>query len=115
VRLLPRVQFRLLDTQVPFGLRDPHSFPSPGADEIAFELSHHRQDVEQQPTDWVGRVIDRGAEAEPETEDGRGVLAGVGIDRPTTEANLAATLAAREDMTADSQSHASPIADRVAR
>ncbi len=66
VRFLPWVQFRLLATQMPFRLRDPHSFPSPGADEIAFELRDHGEDVEQQPPHRVGRVVDRRAEAEPD-------------------------------------------------
>ena len=26
--------------------------------EVGFELGHHREDVEQQPSDWVGWIMD---------------------------------------------------------
>jgi hypothetical protein len=37
--------------------RDLHSFPGAQSDQISFELSHHREHVEQQPSDGVDPIM----------------------------------------------------------
>jgi hypothetical protein len=34
------------------------------ADQVGLELGDHREHVEQEPADWIGRVVDRPAEVE---------------------------------------------------
>ena len=62
------------------GLGDGHALAGAHADEVAFELGDHGQDVEQQLADCVGRVIDGAAEAEFDLAGGEviGDVAGVG-------------------------------------
>jgi hypothetical protein len=57
-------QLRLLAAQPTLCLGYLHPFPCAQADQVGFELRHHRQHVEQQPPDWIGWIMDRAAEAE---------------------------------------------------
>ena len=52
-------QLRLLAAQPTLGLGYFHSFSGAQSDQVGFELRHHRQDVEQQPPDWIGWIMDR--------------------------------------------------------
>ena len=67
--LLRRRQFRLLAAQVSFGFGDKHPFACSRTDEIGFELGHHGENVEQQPTNRVGRVVHGPADAELDAFD----------------------------------------------
>jgi hypothetical protein len=58
------LQLRLLTAQPTLGLGYLHSFSGAESDQVRFELRHHRQDIEQQPPDWIGWIMDRAAEAE---------------------------------------------------
>src|SRR3954451_19207708 len=77
VRLLATVELGLFATQPTLGLGDLHALDRAKPDQVGLELSHHRQDVEQQPPDRVARVVDRAAEREADLP--RGELVG---DRP---------------------------------
>ena len=57
-------QLRLLPAQASLGLGDLHALPGPHPDQVRLELRDHRQHVEQQPTDWIGRIVHRAAQAE---------------------------------------------------
>ena len=59
-------QLRLLTAQVTFGSRDARAFAGPSPDQIGLELSHHRQYVEQQPTDRIGGIVEGSTHAEPD-------------------------------------------------
>jgi alpha-beta hydrolase superfamily lysophospholipase len=52
-------------------LRDLHAFDGAQPDQVGLELGHHGEDVEQQPSDGVGGVIDRPAEAEADLPCGQ--------------------------------------------
>ena len=54
----------LFAAQPALGLGDLHAFAGAGADEVGFEFGDHGQDVEQQPADGVGGVVDGSADAE---------------------------------------------------
>ena len=62
---LDLAQLGLLPAQPALRLRHLHPFTRAHADQISLELGHHRQHVEQQPPDRVGRIMDRPAETEP--------------------------------------------------
>jgi hypothetical protein len=47
-----------------FGFGDLHAFADAGTDEVGFECGDHGQDVEQEPADGVGEVVDGSADAE---------------------------------------------------
>jgi hypothetical protein len=64
VTLLGCRQLGLIAAQAAFRFRHLHPFACSGADEVGFELCHHRQDVEQQTPDRVGRVMNGAAHAE---------------------------------------------------
>jgi len=49
---------RLLATKPTPLSRYLHSFTGAHADQVGFELRHHRERVEQQPSDGVGRIVD---------------------------------------------------------
>ncbi len=61
---LPGVELGLLATKPPFGLGDLHALAGAQPDQVRFKLGDHRQDVEQQPTNRDGRVMQGAAEAE---------------------------------------------------
>jgi hypothetical protein len=64
VTLLRGAEFGLPAVEVAFRFRDLHSFARSGSDEVGLELGHHREDVEQQPTDGVVRVVDGATDVE---------------------------------------------------
>ena len=70
VTLLGCRQFRLLAAEVAFRFSHVHSFSGSCADEVGFELCHHRQDIEKQAPDRVGRIVDGSADAEFDALDG---------------------------------------------
>jgi hypothetical protein len=55
-------EFGLFAAEPAFGFGDLHAFA--GADEVGFEFGDHGQDVEEQPADGVGGVMDGSADAE---------------------------------------------------
>ena len=57
----------LLASEPVFGLRDGHAFAGPSTDQVGLELGHHRQNIEKQPADGIGRVVNGGAELEANT------------------------------------------------
>lgn len=68
--LLRGGQLGLLATQMTFGFGHLHPLARSSADEIGFELCHHRQNIEEKPPHWVGRVMDGSADAELDAFDG---------------------------------------------
>jgi hypothetical protein len=58
VRFLARVELRLAAPQASLGLGHAHALLRSQPDEVGLKLGDHRQHVEQQPTDGVGRVMD---------------------------------------------------------
>lgn len=64
VSLLLLVELRLAAAQLALRLGDPQPFPGPKPDQVRFELGDDGQDVEQESTNRVGRVVHRAAEAE---------------------------------------------------
>ena len=70
VTLLGRRQFRLLAAEVAFRFSHLNFLSRSGADEVGFELCHHRENVEQQSPDRVGRIVDGSTDAEFDTFDG---------------------------------------------
>ena len=57
-------EFGLFAAEPAFGLGDLHAFAGAGADEVGFEFGDHGQDVEEQPADRVGRVMDGSTDAQ---------------------------------------------------
>ena len=55
---LAMVEFGLLAPEMPFGLRHLHSFASPQPDEVGLELGNHGEEVEEQPSDRIGGIVD---------------------------------------------------------
>jgi hypothetical protein len=53
------VEFWLLAAESTLGLGELHALAWTQPDQVGLELSSHRQDVEQQPPDCVGGVVDR--------------------------------------------------------
>ncbi|MBP2266193.1 hypothetical protein J3A64_001657 [Pseudarthrobacter sp. PvP004] len=53
VRLLGFGELWLFPAEPALGVRDGHSFPHSGTDEVGFELANHAQDVEQQFAHWL--------------------------------------------------------------
>jgi hypothetical protein len=64
VRFLAFAAFGLFAAEPAFGLGDLHAFAGAGTDEVGFEFGDHGQDVEQQPADGIGGVMDGTAETE---------------------------------------------------
>jgi len=64
VLLLRGGELGLAAAELASGLGDRHAFPGAGTDEVGLELGHHAQDVEQQPADRVGGVVDRSPEVQ---------------------------------------------------
>ena len=58
------VELGLLAAQPALGFRHLHALAGAEPDEVRLELGHHGENVEQQPTDDVGRVADRATERE---------------------------------------------------
>ena len=54
---LSRAEFGLLAAEPALGARDLHSFAGSHPDQIRLELGDHRQDVEEQTTDGIGRIV----------------------------------------------------------
>jgi hypothetical protein len=75
--LLFPVEIGLLAAQPALGLGGLHALDRAKPNQVGLELRDHREDVEQQPPDRVGRVIDRAAERKADLA--RGELVG---DRP---------------------------------
>lgn len=61
---LARGELGLSAAQATLGSGDGEAFAGPELDQVGFELGHHREHVEQQPTDGVGRVVHRGTDGE---------------------------------------------------
>ena len=61
---LALAELGLLAAEPAFGLGDLHAFAGAGADEVGFEFGDHGQDVEHEPADGVGRVVDGAADAQ---------------------------------------------------
>ena len=61
---LALAEFGLFAAEPAFGFGDLHAFAGAGADEVGFEFGDHGQDVEEEPADGVGRVVDGSADAE---------------------------------------------------
>jgi hypothetical protein len=61
---LVRLQFGLLAAQPAVRLGNLHPFSRAHPDQVGFEFGHHGEHVEQQPSDRVGRIVDRSAEAQ---------------------------------------------------
>ena len=59
VLLLRGGEFRLAATEPAGGLGDRHALPGAGPNEVSFELGHHAEDIEQEPADGIGGVVDR--------------------------------------------------------
>jgi hypothetical protein len=83
VALLGRRQLGLFAAKVALGFGYLHSFSCSGADEVGFELCHHRQDVEQQTADRVGRIVRGSADAEFDALDSEFVDRVFGIPKRT--------------------------------
>ena len=64
VRFLSRTELGLLATQPTLRPRDGHALPSPGTGEVGFKLGDHAESREQQPADWVCRIVDRAADVQ---------------------------------------------------
>jgi hypothetical protein len=60
-------QLGLLTLQVSFGSGDRHPFSRAHADQVALELGHHREHVEQQPPYRISGVVPAATEAECDT------------------------------------------------
>jgi hypothetical protein len=77
---LTAVELGLLAAQPALGLGDPHALAGTEPDQVGLELSNHREDIEQQPADRIGGVIDRPAQAQADLAGGElvGDRSGVG-------------------------------------
>jgi hypothetical protein len=64
VRFLGGLELGLLALALALGLGDLHALPGAHPDQVGFELGDHRENVEQQPPDWVVRVMHRAAVTE---------------------------------------------------
>lgn len=64
VQLLARGELGLAAAELAGGACDLESFAGAHADQVGLGLGDHRQDVEEESTDGVGRVMDRAAEAQ---------------------------------------------------
>jgi hypothetical protein len=71
VGFLTVVEFGLLASEVSLGLGDLHALSGPQPDEIGFEFSHHGEDVEEQPSDRIGRIVDGPAQVEADLSHGQ--------------------------------------------
>lgn len=65
VGLLLERKFGLHTPEPTAGLRDFHPLAGALTDQVGLELCNHRENVEQKPSDRIGRVVDWTAEAEP--------------------------------------------------
>src|SRR5664280_2043609 len=61
---LAMVEFGLLAPEMPLGLRDLHALASPQPNEIGLELGNHGENVEEQPSDGIGGIVDRPTQIE---------------------------------------------------
>lgn len=64
MRFLGLGEFGLFAAEPAFGSSDLHAFTGSCADEVGFKFSDHGQDIEQEPTDGIGGVVDIPADAE---------------------------------------------------
>ena len=67
VLLLRSSQLWFAAAELAGGLGARHALARAGADQVRFELGHHAEDVEQEPTDRVGGVVDRSPEIQGNT------------------------------------------------
>lgn len=75
----------LLAAQPALGLGDLHAFAGTGTDEVGFEFGNHGQDIEQQPADGVGGVVDGSAQAQLDVPLGEVLDDVPGIGQGTSE------------------------------
>ena len=78
---LVRLQLRLLTAQPTVGFSDLHPLPGPHPDQVGFELSDHREHIEQQPAHRIGGIVNRAAEAELDVPLGQLVEDVAGIEQ----------------------------------
>ncbi len=89
VGLLADVQLGLLAPQPALGLGDSHPLPGTEPDEVALELGHHGQHVEEKPTHRVRRVVDGAAQTELDLPPGEVLDDGPGVgQRPRQSVEL---------------------------
>src|SRR5664280_596205 len=79
VCFLPMVQLWLLTTQTPFGFGDLHALSGAKTNQVRLELGDHREHVEQQPADRIGRVVHRSTQVETNLPDCELVGDGSGV------------------------------------
>jgi len=79
VRFPGGLELGWLPAQPALGLGDGEPFAGTSASEVGLELGDHRQHGEQEPADWIGGVVDRAADVEPDATVGEFVddVAGV--------------------------------------
>jgi hypothetical protein len=80
VGLLTRGELGLLAAEAPACAGDLHALAGPHPDEVGLKFGEHRQHVEQQAPDRVGRIMDRSAEVQLDLTRGElvGDVASVG-------------------------------------
>jgi hypothetical protein len=71
MRFLACAELRLFAAQPATSSGDLHPLTGAHLDQVGFELGDHRQDVEQQPPDGVGRVVDGSAEVQLDLAGGQ--------------------------------------------
>src|SRR3954452_24135648 len=86
VRLLATVELGLFAAQPTLGLGDLYAFAGTKPDQVGLELSHHREHVEQQPTDSVGGVVARPTKREAGLPRGEFVGDRSGVGRGSGQA-----------------------------
>lgn len=64
MRFLGLGEFGLFAAEPAFGFGDLHAFAGAGPNEVGLEFGDHGQDVEEEPADGVGGVVDVPADAE---------------------------------------------------
>src|SRR6266481_9404160 len=80
VGLLAGAELRSLAPESPLRPGDPHSLSSSHPDQVCLEFGNHGQDVKEQPTDWVSRVVHLPSDVELDLPGGQlvGDVTGVG-------------------------------------
>jgi hypothetical protein len=86
---LPAVELGLLTPQASLGLGDGHPFARARPGQVRLELGDHREDVEQEPADRVGRVVHGSTEAEGDPPGGELVGDVAGVGKPCERAGRA--------------------------
>jgi hypothetical protein len=70
VRFLPPIELGLFPPQAALCLSDLHALAGAQLDQVGLELGNHGEDVEQQPADRVGGVINRRTQGEADLAGG---------------------------------------------